>query len=160
MDFEIDLPERSVAFEVPEKVYSRQGLEIAAQVFSSKADVYLGKSGGAFELTLKSKRKNVGTPELESLAGEFLNELLNQEYRFIVGRFNQKISTFIVTQTLLAARGGETPAEIPAEEKTPEFKARVAELMKAATAEVLKTMPAKIPHQGTPLPPVKEDASA
>jgi His-Xaa-Ser system protein HxsD len=161
MELDVEPAERTVAFEVPEKIYSRQGLEIAAQIFSSKADVYLGKTGGVFEVTLKSKRKTAAAEgDLEVLAGEFVNELLNQEYRFIVGRFNQKISSFIVTQTLLSARGGETPAEIPAEEKTPEFKARVAALMKAASAEVAKTMPPKIPHQGTPLPPVKEDASA
>jgi len=160
MKLDVETAERTVAFEVPETMYSRQGLEIAAQIFSSKANVYLGKTGGIFEVTLESKRKSVSAPELEALAGEFVNELLNQEYRFIVGRFNQKISTFIVTRTLLAARGGETPAETPAEEKTPEFKARVAKMMKDASDEVRRTMPAKIPPQGTPLPPVKEDARA
>jgi His-Xaa-Ser system protein HxsD len=160
MNFEVDAAERSVSFEVPEKIYSRQGLEIAAQVFSSKADVFLGKSGGVYELTLKAKRRSSGKLELEALAGEFLNEILNQEYRFIVGGFNRKIASFIVAQTLLSARGGETPAETPAEEKTPEFKAAVAAMMKSAEAEVRRTMPAKIPHQGTVLPPAVEDASA
>ena len=84
--------------------------------------------------------------------------ITNAEYRFIVGRFNQKISSLIITQTLMASRGGETPAAPPAEEQTPAFKAMVAELMKNAEAEVARTMPKKIPHQGTPLPPVKEDA--
>jgi His-Xaa-Ser system protein HxsD len=159
MKIDVDPAERTAAFEASEKLYSRQGLEIAAQVFSSRANVYLGKTGGIFEVTLESKRKSATAPELRALAGEFLNELLNQEYRFVVGRFNQKISTIIVTQTLLAARGGETPAETPAEENTPEFKARVAELVAAATAEVRRTMPAKIPSQGAPLPP-EEDAGA
>jgi hypothetical protein len=58
----------------------------------------------------------------------------------------------------MAARGGETPAAPPAEESTPAFQKLVADLMKNAQAEVARTMPKKIPHQGTPLPPVQEDA--
>lgn len=158
MRLETDLEERSVSFDVPKKLYSMDALRITAQVFSSKADVYLDESAKAFELTLKAKRRDAAQPQLEMLAGEFGNELLNQEYRFIVGRFNQKISSLIITQTLMAARGGEKPAGPAAEEQTPEFKAKVAQLMDDAQAEVLRTMPKKIAPQGNPLPPVKEDS--
>ena len=159
MHLDIDLKERKVSFELPKKVYSMDSLRIAAQILSPKIDVYLDESASAYEVTLGAKRRDAGKDQLEALAGEFGNELLNQEYRFIVGRFNSKISSLIVTQTLMAARGGETPAAAPAEESTPEFKKLVAELVKNAQAEVSRTMPKKIPHQGTPLPPVKEDAS-
>jgi His-Xaa-Ser system protein HxsD len=141
------------------KIYSKDSLLIAAQVLSSKINVYLDESKTAYTVTIEAKRKDVDAAKLAALAGEFGNELLNQEYRFIVGRFNSKISSLIVTQTLMAARGGETPAAAPAEESTPEFKKLVADLVKNAQAEVARTMPKKIPHQGTPLPPVKEDAS-
>jgi len=133
-------------------------VRISAQVLSSKVNVYLDETKTAFEVTLEAKRKDAGPEQLAALEGEFGNELLNQEYRFIVGRFNSKISALIVTQTLMAARGGETPAAAPAAESTPEFKKLVADLMKNAEAEVARTMPRKIPHQGTPLPPIKEDA--
>ncbi len=140
------------------KIYSKDSLLIAAQILSSKINVYLDETKTAYEVTIEAKRKDVDAAGLSALAGEFGNELLNQEYRFIVGRFNSKISSLIVTQTLMASRGGETPAGPPAGESTPEFKKMVAELMKNAEAEVARTMPKKIPHQGTPLPPVKEDA--
>lgn len=158
MRLETDVKERSVAFEVPKKVYSMDALRIAAQVLSSKIDVYLDESKSAYEVTLKAKRRDAGAEQLAALAGEFGNELLNQEYRFVVGRFNQKISSLIVTQTLMAARGGQTPAGLPAEETTPEFKALVASLVKNAEDEVRRTMPKKLPPQGNPLPPEKEDA--
>ena len=158
MQLDIDAKEREVSFEVPKKIYSMDAVRISAQVLSAKLDVYLDESKSAYEVTLKAKRKDVGAEQLSALAGEFGNELLNQEYRFVVGRFNQKISGLIVTQALMAARGGEHgPVAVP-EEQTPAFKAKVAELVKNAEAEVRRTMPKKIADQGNPLPPVKEDA--
>lgn len=135
------------------KIYSKDALLIAAQVLSTKVNVYLEEDKASFDVTLEAKRKDA---DLAALEGEFGNELLNQEYRFLVGRFNSKISSLIVTQTLMAARGGETPAAAPAAEATPEFRKLVADLVKNAEAEVARTMPRKISDQGTVLPPVKE----
>jgi His-Xaa-Ser system protein HxsD len=156
--FDVDAKERTVGFEVPKSLYSKQGLLIAAQIFSSRAEVFLDESKTAFELTLKAKKKALPAPELEALGGEFLNELLNQEYRFIVGRHNQKISNLIITQTLFAARGGEKPPTAPEGENSPEFQREVEKLMKDAEDEVKRTMPKKIAPQGNPLPPAAEDA--
>ena len=140
------------------KIYSMDALRIAAQILAPKIGVYLDESKSNYEVTLKAKRRDADEAQLAALAGEFGNELLNQEYRFLVSRFNSKISSLIVTQTLMAARGGETPAAPPAEESTPAFKKLVADMVKNAEAEVARTMPKKIADQGNPLPPVKEDA--
>ena len=158
MILDTDVKERQVSFDIPKKVYSMDAVRIAAQILAPKVDVYLDESKTGYEVTLQAKRRDAGEPELTALAGEFGNELLNQEYRFVVGRFNSKISGLIVTQALMAARGGETPAAAPVEEQMPEFKAKVAALVKNAEAEVARTMPKKISDQGTVLPPVKEDA--
>ena len=158
MRLETDVKERQVSFEVPKKIYTMDALRIAAQILAPKIDVYLDESKTDYEVTLQAKRRDAGEAQLTALAGEFGNELLNQEYRFIVGRFNAKISSLIVTQALMAARGGETPAGLPVEEQMPEFKAKIAALVKNAEAEVARTMPKKIADQGNPLPPAKEDA--
>ena len=158
MELDIDAKERSVSFDVPKKIYSMDAVRIAAQVLSSKIDTYLDESKSDYEVTLKAKRKDAGAEQLSALAGEFGNELLNQEYRFVVGRFNSKISSLIVTQALMAARGGEKGTSVPPEENTPEFKAKIADLVKNAEAEVSRTMPRKIPHQGVAMTPAKEDA--
>lgn len=152
MKIDVDAKERSASFELPKPIYSQDGLEIAARVFSSRADVFLEETAKAFGVTLQAKSSKA---DPEALAGEFLNELLNQEYRFIVGKHNRKISNLIVTQALFAARGGENPPK--AAEETPEFKAAVDELMKQTAAEIKRTMPKKLPPQGNPLPPAKED---
>lgn len=141
---------------LPKKIYSKDALLIAAQVMSNKVNAYLEESKSDFTVTIEAKRRDVDAAQLAALAGEFGNELLNQEYRFLVGRFNAKISSLIVTQTLMAARGGETPAAAPAEESTPAFKKLVADMVRNAEAEVARTMPRKISDQGTVLPPVKE----
>jgi len=155
MDLQIDAKEREVSFDVPKKIYSMDAVRIAAQVLSSKLDVYLDETKTDYEVTLQAKRKDADAAKLSELAGEFGNELLNQEYRFVVGRFNSKISSLIVTQALMAARGGEKGVEANDGENTPEFKAKVAELVKNAEAEVKRTMPKKIAPQGAF---VKEDA--
>ncbi|MDD5304853.1 MAG: hypothetical protein PHS14_17285 [Elusimicrobia bacterium] len=158
MILDTDVKGRQVSFAIPKKIYTMDALRIAAQILAPKIDVYLEETKASFEVTLEAKRRDAGLEQLEALAGEFGNELLNQEYRFIVGRFNSKISSLIITQTLMAARGGETPAAPPAEESAPAFKKLVADLVKNAEAEVARTMPRKISDQGTVLPPVKEDA--
>lgn len=149
----VDEKAREVSFLLPKKLYSRQALEIAAQVFSARADVLCAETRQAFDVTLAAKRK-ASADDLESLAGEFFNECLNQEYRFLVGGFNQKLAGLTVTQALFSARGGqEKPPSPPAEEQTPEFKAEVERLMAQAKDEIARTMPKRIAPQGSPIPP-------
>lgn len=158
MKLSVDVPSRTVSFLAPKACYSMDGLRIAAHVFSGRAEVSASDAKGAYEIELTARRKDFGAAELEALAGEFMNELLNQEYRFLVGRFNQKLSGLIVTQTLFAARGGENPPpRISEAEKTPEFQAQVEALMKATREEIERTMPKRIPPQGTPIPPEREE---
>jgi His-Xaa-Ser system protein HxsD len=159
MKYEFDLPERSVSLTAPKSVYSRDGLGIAAHIFAGRAEVYLSESPKSWELTLKSRRP-AGEAELRALAGEFFNELLNQEYRFLVSRLNAKVSGLIVAQTLLSARGGETAPAAPPEERTPEFKAEVDRMMAEAAEEIRRTMPRRIAPQGNPLPPSSEESLA
>jgi len=147
----LDRAKRSVALIAPRKTYSDDAVRIAAHVFSNRADVYHHASKSAHELTLVAKRKDADAASLEALGGEFLNELLNQEYRFVVARFNRKVADLIAAQTLMSARGGEKPA-VPAPD-SPELKAELKKLMAAAEEEIRRTMPKKLAPQGPLYPP-------
>lgn len=132
------------------ELYSREAIGIAAHIFSNRAEVYLSDGGKAWELSLKAKRAKQDPKALE---GEFKNELLNQEYRFIVSRFNAKLSKLIVTQALFSARGEERTPEAP----SAELKAETERLLAEARDEIARTMPKKLPPQGAVLPPAPED---
>jgi His-Xaa-Ser system protein HxsD len=151
MKMSVDRAERSVSFSAPRAVYSDDAVRIAAHVFSNRVDVYHEPSKTAHALTLVAKRRDLDEKALEALGGEFLNEMLNQEYRFVVARFNRKVADLIAAQTLLSARGGENPAA-PAPE-TEELKAETVRLMAEAAAEIKRTMPKKLAPQGPLYPP-------
>jgi His-Xaa-Ser system protein HxsD len=147
----VDRAERSVSLSAPRKIYSDDAVRIAAHVFSNRTEVYHEGTKNSHELTLVAKRRDLDEKALEALGGEFLNELLNQEYRFVVARFNRKVADVIAAQTLLSARGGETPAA-PAPDSA-ELKAETARLMAEADAEIQRTMPKKIAAPGPLYPP-------
>jgi His-Xaa-Ser system protein HxsD len=147
----VDRAERSVSLSAPRKIYSDDAVRIAAHVFSNRVEVYHEAAKSAHELTLVAKRRDLDEKSLEALGGEFLNELLNQEYRFVVARFNRKVADLIAAQTLLSARGGESP-EAPAEDSA-ELKAEAARLMAEANDEIKRTMPKKLAPQGPLYPP-------
>lgn len=151
MKMSVDRAERSVSFSAPRKIYSDDSVRIAAHVFSNRAEVYREAAKGAHALTLVAKRKDLDEAALAALGGEFLNEMLNQEYRFVVARFNRKVADVIAAQTLLSARGGENPA--PPAEDSAELKAETARLTAEAEAEIARTMPKKLPPQGPLYPP-------
>ena len=145
MRFKVDADEGTVSFKASRPFYSKQSLAIAASVFESKAAVFLSEAGKAFAVELKSKRKGTTGAELEALAGEFFNELLNQEYRLVVVDSNAKISDLIVTQVLYRAGGGDRAAAPRTDESSREFKAAVGRLMDDARAEIAATRPKRIP---------------
>jgi His-Xaa-Ser system protein HxsD len=151
MKFSTDKAERSVSLTAPRATYSDDAVRIAAHVFSNRAEVYHHASKADHELTLVARRRDADADALEALGGEFLNELLNQEYRFVVARFNRKVADVIAAQTLLSARGGANPAK-PAPD-SPELKAEVKKLMAAAAEEIRRTMPKKLAPQGPLYPP-------
>ncbi len=152
----IDAKAREATVTLSSAAYSDEAVRIAAATFDARCEVYHEEGKGNFTLTLAARRKDLDAKALEALAGDFLNELLNQEYRFLVARFNRRVADLVVTQALLSARGGEAPAEAAKGEDEPAFKAEVARLMSEAAAEIKKTMPKRLPPQKGPILPVVE----
>ncbi|MBI5598006.1 MAG: hypothetical protein HY928_18140 [Elusimicrobia bacterium] len=95
-----------MSVKVPKAVYSERALAIAARTFSRRAEVFVEETKTHWVLTLEPRAKEA----LAALEGDFLNEALSQECRFLTAEFNETIASLQETQALLAARGGEAPA--------------------------------------------------
>lgn len=134
-------PRASISMKADRCVYSDEAARIAAHVFSARAEILRRVNAAAHEFVLAAKDGAGGPAALEALGGEFLNELLNQQYRILVARFNRKSADFIATQALLAARGGEGPDR--AEPMPPLLTAELQRLKAIAESEMLRTMPEK-----------------
>lgn len=157
IELDADPAARTVSFTVPAAAYSEDSVRIAAHIFDRRAGVAAAADKKSIDVELTAKAKTADAAALRRLGGEFLNELLNQEYRALVHRFNGKIAGLVVTQALFSARGGEKPPE-QADESAPEFRADVEALMREAREEIARTMPKKIPPQGPPIGPRPKEA--
>lgn len=81
-------------------IYSAEAVRLAAAVFEGRAEVSLSKTPGGL-------RADVGGPE--NSAGEFANEVLNQQCRLDLGAKNSRLASLISTKALLSA-AGDKPA--------------------------------------------------
>ena len=106
------LDERRVSFVVDEDLYPKDAIYGAAYLFVDRCFVFLERpEDGKVEVRLKSKADGVETPELEALAGEFANELLNQVLRLKVSQATGKIRDYYIGRAFF---GDDTRASIDA----------------------------------------------
>ena len=87
------------------EIYCAEAVELAASVFEGRG-VRLVKAAGGF---------NVEAPG--DAAGEFCNEVLNQQCRLDLSRKNYKIASLIATKALLSAAGVEQGGAAKGKEK-------------------------------------------
>lgn len=81
-------------------VYSPEAVRLAAAVFEGRAEISLSKVPGG---------TRAGVTGAENAAGEFANEVLNQQCRIDLGLKNSRIASLISTKALLSA-AGEKPS--------------------------------------------------
>ena len=79
-------------------IYSGEAVKLAAFVFSDKADIRIAAGKGVLKVSVKAE--NAGRA-----AGDFMNEVLNQQCRIDLAKKNSKIAGIIVTKALLSAAG-------------------------------------------------------
>lgn len=115
-----------MSVKIPKAVYSERALTIAAQTLARRAEAFVDETRTHWVLTLEAK----GKEPLEALEGDYLNEALSQECRFLTASFNKTIASLQETQALLAARGGESPP-VPVKPDA-SLQKEAAALMKAA----------------------------
>jgi His-Xaa-Ser system protein HxsD len=115
-----DLDARSVAFTIDEDLYSRDAVYGAAHLFVDRAWLYLSRPAERM-VRVRLKTKTEATEaELEALAGEFANELLNQMVRHQVGEATRSIREYYMARAFFGTPQTSTIdrllAELDAEE--------------------------------------------
>jgi His-Xaa-Ser system protein HxsD len=102
-DFQYSIDDRSVTFEVQEKLYPLDAIYGAAYLFVGKCFVFLKRTADAVvSVRLKTKDAAVTTEVLDALAGEFANELLNQTLRARLSESTGKIREYYVARAFFA----------------------------------------------------------
>jgi len=97
----------SVNLLVDTKIYPLEAICKVGYIFVDQAYVFFDSGPfGKVKVSLKAKKKTT-KKELESLKGEFLNELLHYTLRINLSRENKKIRQYIVEQAIFSAAEGE-----------------------------------------------------
>jgi His-Xaa-Ser system protein HxsD len=115
------LDERRVVFVVDETLFPMDSIYGAAYRFVDRCWLHLRRPADRqVEVRLKAKGPTT-VAELEALAGEFANELLNQVVRQRVGETNSKLREYVIARafTTASARNSSIDAllaELDAEE--------------------------------------------
>lgn len=78
-------------------IYSPEAVKLAAFVFSGRG-VKVSARG-------RTSTAAVSGPDAERVAGEFMNEVLNQQCRLDLAKKNSRIAGIITTRALLSALG-------------------------------------------------------
>lgn len=115
-----DVSERRVRFTIDESLYALDVIMGAAYLFIDKAYVFLDRAADRQVVVALRSRGPASEEELEALAGNFSNELLNQALRKQIGESNGRLREYILARALFAAEGPSTIdkllAELDAEE--------------------------------------------
>ncbi len=119
---------KGVTLKVARAAYSKAALDLAVLTFAARARAAVAAAPGGWTVTLAGK-----APHDPALAGDFLNEILNQECRFLVSGLNATLASLQTTQALFAARGGENPPAPPVEDAA--FRRETQALLESARKE-------------------------
>ena len=82
----------------PSEIYSAEAVELAAYIYEDKLEFSLENKDKGTEVVFKSAGENE--------AGEFANEVLNQQCRIDLSALTSEITSLIVSKALLSAMGG------------------------------------------------------
>lgn len=85
--------------EFSKDIYAAEAVKLAAYVFSGRADIKLSFSPRGVSADVPCAAGD------GAVAGEFANEVLNQQCRLDLAARNGKITNMIVTKALLSALG-------------------------------------------------------
>ncbi len=84
------------------KIYPLEAILSTAYLFVDQAYIFLQTKGDNIEVSLKGKKK-MSLKQLESIKGEFYNELLNCALRLKIAKRNKDIRQYIVQRALFSS---------------------------------------------------------
>lgn len=125
---------REAVILIDQKVYAEEAVQLASLIFSAKADCFVEEGlRGRRKVVLQAK-ENASAQGLRRVAGEFLNEVLNQDLRLQLLRDNSRIIQLMTAQALAAAKSlPPTPVEPEIERNLREEAERLIAEEKAAS---------------------------
>jgi len=110
-----------IIFTIKTKLYPLDAVYGASYAYLDRAFLFLDeKKKGEILVSVKSKEK-MSRKQLQALAGDFQNELLNYSFRATISNNNKKLRETILGRALLGALD-EEPESKPEEEEIDEWK--------------------------------------
>jgi His-Xaa-Ser system protein HxsD len=112
--------ENRITIEINPSLYPLEAIYGAAYVFLDRAYLFLeGDPKKSVSVSIKGKEK-ISAKGLESLAGEFCNEVLNYVLREKISENNKKIREYIIARALFVAPEEKTgKKDKPSKKQTP-----------------------------------------
>jgi His-Xaa-Ser system protein HxsD len=115
VDFTFELSEREIAFDLDEELYALDAVYGACYLFIDRCYVFLARPAER-KVRVRLRAKDEATPaELEALAGEFANELLNSQLRVRIGRATAGIREQYMARAFFGTQQSSTISELLAE---------------------------------------------
>ena len=114
-EFTYAIADRTVAFALDESIYNKDAIFGTAYLFIEKCYVYLTRPDeNTIGVRLRT-REQATESELEMMAGEFVNELLNQMIRHTVGQSTMRIREYYMARAFFATDTQTTIDDLLAE---------------------------------------------
>ena len=115
VDFHFELAEREISFDIDEELYAMDAIYGSSYLFIDRCYVFLSRPRDKkVRVRLRSKGP-AAADELEALAGEFANELLNSQLRFRLARSTAGIREQYMSKAFFDRDKGSSIAELLAE---------------------------------------------
>ena len=128
VDFSFELAEGEISFDLDEELYSRDAVYGAAYLFIDRCYAFLARPADkTIRVRLRAK-KQTAAEQMEALAGEFANELLNQMLRQRIGDSTAKIREYYMARAFFSSDTDSTVSELLAELDSEELEEDVLEV--------------------------------
>ena len=135
MELKTALSPNEIVLTLNQKIYTKEVISRACHVFIERAYIHLDcPARNEIKVSLKGKEK-LDQRQLESLKGDFLNELLNVLIRRKITPKKQKILEYIVGGAIITALEKTDPPCGPTNSRTEKIKKDVEALLKEIEAE-------------------------